>query len=159
MFGAFIPTEATAPALRSLKGETRHFAAGFVIRATGLEPVVPAWDTAASKLQSRRTIKVEGEDEVGAVTTAVLWGTEGAPFSIGYDEPMWEGDSGLTILLEDAPDPEDVGPDDPRVGLAHLDCVVDEFPGIGLGLALAREYGCAELDLEGVWVAAPFDDA
>ena len=109
-------------------------------------------------MQSWCAVEVGGDGETGVVTTAVLWGTEGAPFSIGYDEPMWAGDSGLSILLTDAPDPSEVEPGDPRVGLVHLDCVVAEFPGIGLGLALAREYGCAEIDLEGVWVAAPFDD-
>ena len=35
----------------------------------------------ASGLQSWRAVEVGGDGETGVVTTAVLWGTEGAPFS------------------------------------------------------------------------------
>ena len=65
---------------------------------------------------------------------------------------MWAGDSGLSILLTDAPDPAEVEPGDPRVGVVCLDCVLDDFPGIAVGLELAREYGVADLDDDGEWV-------
>ena len=89
-----------------------------------------------------------------AKATAMLWGVEGEPFSIGYGEPMWVGDSGLSILLTDAPDPAEVEPGDPRVGVVCLDCVLDDFPGIAVGLELARAHGVADLDAGGEWVVA-----
>jgi hypothetical protein len=54
---------------------------------------------------------------------------------------MWSGDSGLTILFDDAPDPHDVEPDDPRITLVHLSCLIDDHPELGRGLDIAREYG------------------
>jgi hypothetical protein len=44
-----------------------------------------------------------------AQTRVWIWGTEPTAFSIGHGEPMWPGDSGFTVLFDDAPDPEDVG--------------------------------------------------
>jgi len=57
---------------------------------------------------------------------------------------MWSGDSGLTILFDDAPDPHDVEPDDPRITLVHLSCLIDDHPELGRGLDIAREYGVAD---------------
>ena len=31
-------------------------------------------------------------------------GSQAPPISVGYCEPMWPGDSGLTILFSDSPD-------------------------------------------------------
>ena len=88
-----------------------------------------------------------------AKTMAVVWGSEPPAFSIGYDKPMWPGDSGFTVLLDDAPDPDEVrGPDDPRISLVCLDCLIDDEPGLGRGLDIAREYGVADLDDDGGWV-------
>ena len=84
--------------------------------------------------------------------TAVLWGTTGEPFSVGWCQPQWPGDSGLTILLTDAPDPAEVEPGDPRVGVVCLDCMLDDFPGIAVALELARAYGVADLDDGDEWV-------
>ena len=33
-------------------------------------------------------------------------GSEPPAFSIGHEKPIWPGDSGFTVLFEDAPDPE-----------------------------------------------------
>jgi hypothetical protein len=48
-------------------------------------------------------------------TGAWVWGNEPPAFSIAYEKPMWEGDSGFTVLFDDAPDPEDV-PERPASG-------------------------------------------
>ena len=87
-----------------------------------------------------------------AETTAVLWGTEGEPTSIGHGPPMWPNDSGFSIVLSDAPDPDEVEPGDPRIGIIHLSCVIDGFPGIGRGLDLAREHGVADVSDGGEWI-------
>ncbi len=85
--------------------------------------------------------------------TVVVWGTEPPAFSIGYCEPMWPGDSGLTVLFSDAPDPDDVEvPEHPGISLAHLNCLLDDHPEIGRGLDIAREYGVADLDENDEWV-------
>jgi hypothetical protein len=49
--------------------------------------------------------------EAGAVTRlrhektmALVWGTEPPVFSIGWGKPLWPGDSGFTVLFDDAPD-------------------------------------------------------
>jgi hypothetical protein len=70
-----------------------------------------------------------------AKKTAVVWGTEPPAYSVGWCEPMWPGDSGLTILLAGAPDPEDVEPDDPRITLVCLDCLLDDHPELEHGIA------------------------
>jgi hypothetical protein len=84
---------------------------------------------------------------------AVVWGSRPPAFSIGCCEPMWPGDSGLTVLFADAPDPEDVeGPEHPGISLVCLSCLLDDHPELGRGLDLAREYGVADLDEGGEWV-------
>ena len=73
-------------------------------------------------------------------TTAVVWGSEPPAHSIGREKPMWPGDSGFTVLFDDAPDPDDVhGTDDPRISLVCLHCLLDDHPEIGRGLDIARE--------------------
>ena len=48
-------------------------------------------------------------------TVAMVLGTELPAFSIGYTAPQFPGDSGFTVLFDDAPEPEDIdGPEDPR---------------------------------------------
>ena len=68
------------------------------------------------------------------------------------DQPMWPNDSGFSIVLSDAPDPDEVEPGDPRIGIIHLSCVIDGFPGIGRGLDLAREHGVADVSDGGEWI-------
>ena len=88
-----------------------------------------------------------------AATTVVVWGSEPPAYSIGFErELMWPGDSGFTVLFDDAPDPDEVHPGDPRISLAHLDCLLDDYPELGRGLDIAREYGVADLDDDGEWV-------
>ena len=80
-------------------------------------------------------------------------GSEPPAFSIGFErELMWPGDSGFTVLFDDAPDPDEIeGPDDPRISVVHLCCLLDDHPEIGRGLDIAREYGVADLE-DGEWV-------
>ncbi len=85
-------------------------------------------------------------------TVALVWGTEPPAFSIGYGEPMWAGDSGFSVLFDDAPDPDEVQPDDPRVSLVCLHCLLDDHPELGRGLDLAREHGVADRDDDGEWI-------
>ncbi len=88
-----------------------------------------------------------------AKSTAVLWGSEGQPISIGHGPPMWRNDSGFSIVLDDSPDPSEVEPGDPGLGLICLICVIDDFPGIGVGLEIARQFGVADIDENGEWIA------
>jgi hypothetical protein len=83
-----------------------------------------------------------------------VWGSEPPAVSIGYEEPSAPGDSGFTVLFEDAPDPEDVGEhgEHPAVRVMHGHCLLGEHPEIGAGLELAREYGAADLADGGEWV-------
>ena len=88
-----------------------------------------------------------------AKTLAVVWGTAPPAHSIGREKPMWPGDSGFTVLFDDAPDPDEVhGTDDPRISLVCLHCLLDDHPEIGRGLDIARQYGVADLDENDEWV-------
>jgi hypothetical protein len=84
----------------------------------------------------------------------MVWGGRRPVFSIGYDRDAGRSglDSGYTILFDDAPDPGDVSVADRRIRWMHLGCVVEEYPEIGRGLDLAREFGAADLDDAGEWV-------
>jgi hypothetical protein len=74
-------------------------------------------------------------------------------FSIGYVEPMWPGDSGYTVIFDDAPDQEKVDrPEQPETSLVCLHCLIEDHPEIGSGLDIAREYGVADLNDDGEWV-------
>ena len=66
---------------------------------------------------------------------------------------MWPGDSGLTILFSDSPDPADVQPDDPRITLVCLSCLVSDQPELKDGLAVAQEHGVADRGDDGRWIA------
>lgn len=90
-------------------------------------------------------------------TYAMVYGTEPPAFSIGFEEvKLGPGDSGFTVLFEDAPDPEDLpdaGDELPEgITLVCLDCLIDDHPEIGRGLDIAREYGVADLDENDEWV-------
>ena len=88
-----------------------------------------------------------------AKTMAVVWGSEPPAFSIRYEKPQWRGDSGFSVLFDDAPDPDEVqGPDDPRITLVCLDCLIDDHPEIGRGLEIARRFGVADVGDDGVWI-------
>jgi hypothetical protein len=58
----------------------------------------------------------------------------------------------LTILFADAPDPDEVEPDDPRITLVCLFCLIEDHPELGRGLEIARRFGVADLDEDGVWI-------
>jgi hypothetical protein len=79
-----------------------------------------------------------------ATTTAILWGSRGRVVGVVYvpNEPGDKLDCAFSLLREDAPD--EPQPDTPNA-LVCLDCALDEWPGIGRGLDLAREHGSAEL--------------
>lgn len=82
----------------------------------------------------------------------MCWGCEPPVFSIGFEaERVFENDSGFGILFDDAPDPGEVEPGDPRIEWVCLHCLINDHPEIGRGLDLAREYGAADL-VAGVWV-------
>jgi hypothetical protein len=90
-----------------------------------------------------------------AKTLAMVWGSEVPAYSIGYDEPMGPRDSGFSVIFSDAPDPEDLPETPPLpegVTLFCLSCLLDDYPEIGRGLDIAREYGVADLE-DGEWVA------
>jgi hypothetical protein len=64
---------------------------------------------------------------------------------------MGRGDS--TVLFDDVPDPEEVeGVEHPAISFVCLNCLIEDHPGIGRGLDVAREYGVADLDENGEWV-------
>jgi hypothetical protein len=91
----------------------------------------------------------------------LVWGRVWPAFSVGWEEPMWDGDSGFSVLLQDAPDPGDVerfgNPlDHPLIRLEHVGYVLELNPALGEGLLVAREYGAADLD-GGVWVGRSVD--
>ena len=110
-------------------------------------------------MQYRGTVAVARQDEAGVVmgtrhakTFALVWGSEPPAFSIGYDEPLGPADSGFSVLLNDAPDPDEVeGPDDPRISLVCIDCLIDDYPELGRGLDIARRFGVADLGEDGDW--------
>lgn len=81
-----------------------------------------------------------------------LWGS-GEPFSIGFEAPRVPGDTGFTVLLEDAPDPDDVpaGGDHPLVRMVCAHCLLEEHPAVAAGLDVARAHGAADLTPNG-WV-------
>jgi hypothetical protein len=84
-----------------------------------------------------------------ASKTAIVWGSEGPVDAVLYFEPADDDptDSGFSLLRADAPK---AGPEsDTACRLYCLDCVLDEEPGIGPGLDLARMYGGAELGRRG----------
>ena len=88
-----------------------------------------------------------------AKTVALVWGTEPPAFSIGWDEPLGPVDSGFSVLLSNAPDPQDVrAAGHFLITTVCLDCLRTDHPGIDLGFAIAREYGVADLDDGGKWV-------
>ena len=93
----------------------------------------------------------------------MVWGSEPPIFSIGYEQPTTDGDSGFSVLFDDAPEPEEFDgaelSGDQGVSVWCLGCLIEDHPEIGRGLDLAREYGAADLDEEGGWVGrhlAPF---
>ena len=89
-----------------------------------------------------------------ARSSVMVWGSEPPAYSIGFErEPMWPGDSGFTVLFDDAPDPDEIeGTDDSRISVVHLCCLLDDHPELGRGLDIAREYGVADVDENGEWV-------
>jgi hypothetical protein len=87
----------------------------------------------------------------------LVWGRVWPAFSVGWEEPMWDGDSGFSVLLQDAPESAELegyeNPlDHPGIRLVHVSCVLEENPALGAGLMVAREYGAADLDDAGRWV-------
>ena len=60
---------------------------------------------------------------------ALCWGSEPPARSIGWERPLGPTDSGLSVLFDDPPDPDDLAdPVDglpPGITLVCLDCLVD----------------------------------
>jgi hypothetical protein len=87
----------------------------------------------------------------------MVWGSEPPIFSIGCEPPTTDGDSGFSVLFEDAPEPCELEGKPPDLSGADgvsvwcLGCLIEEHPEIGRGLDLAREYGAADLD-DDEWV-------
>ncbi len=84
---------------------------------------------------------------------AWCWGSKPPVYSIGYDdEPLGDFDSGFTLLIDDAPAPEEVeSSNDSRLEWVCMHCLLEDFPEIGRGLDLAREHGAGDLDENGEW--------
>src|SRR4029453_14134574 len=84
----------------------------------------------ASSLQPRYLDVQEPVESVVAdgMTVAVVWGSEPPAFSIGWTTPFGPGDSGFTVLFEDAPNPGGVhGPTcHPGIELVCLHCLLDD---------------------------------
>jgi hypothetical protein len=80
---------------------------------------------------------------------AIVWGSSGPVVTVVYvpNEPDAKLDCEFSLVLEDAPRDAPL-PDTPNA-LVHLECAMDEWPGIGGGLDLAREHGVAELAGDG----------
>jgi hypothetical protein len=82
--------------------------------------------------------------------SAIVWGSRGPVVTVVYvpNEPDANLDCEFSLVREDAP------PDEPlpstRRDFVHLECALDEWPGIGRGLDLARAHGGAEL-VDGQW--------
>lgn len=89
-----------------------------------------------------------------ARTLAWVWGSEPPAFSIGYEQPMWPGDSGYTVIYSDAPEPDELDEQGqhPDVAIVCLHCLLDDHPDVGRGFDIAREYGVADLHDRGEWV-------
>jgi len=89
-------------------------------------------------------------------TIAVSVGTRPPIEAIIYHQPEPDepNDSGFTLLHGDAPDdPGDLADNDERLRTVCINCLLDENPGIGRGLDLARQHGSADLDPDTGWVA------
>jgi hypothetical protein len=86
--------------------------------------------------------------------TAIVWGSSGPVVSVVYvpNEAGSRFDCAFSLLREDAP-PDEPLPDTPNA-LVCLNCAMDEWPGIGCGLDLAREHGAASLEADGEWKAS-----
>lgn len=102
-------------------------------------------------------------DSCGPV--ALCWGTVPPVFSIGWEAPTARGDSGYSVLFDDAPDPDELSVPDGEatelpagLSLVCLNCLIEDHPEIGRGLDLAREFGAADLDEAGVWVGRGVDE-
>jgi hypothetical protein len=86
----------------------------------------------------------------GSPLTALVFGEADRVYRVLRCPPVGADDSGLVVLREDAPRE---GPnDDTPWELVSVECLFDEWPGIGRGLDLAREHGAAEL-VGGQWRA------
>lgn len=85
---------------------------------------------------------------------AMVWGEAPPVFSIGYEPPSSDFDSGFTVLFDDAPDPDDVDDvtEDSRISWLCLHCLIEDYPEIGAGLDLAKRRGAADLNDVGEWV-------
>jgi hypothetical protein len=112
-------------------------------------------------LQCRGADAATQQEAPGAVTVLEhertfvwVWGSEPPAFSIGYEKPTGPGDSGYTVLFEDAPDPGDLDKDGrhPAVYLMCSHCLLEEHSEVEPGLQIAREYGVADLADGGEWI-------
>jgi hypothetical protein len=86
----------------------------------------------------------------------MVWGSEPPAFSVGFEQPTWTGDSGYTVIFEDAPSPQDVAGvepgEHPDVHVMHTCCLLEEYPELVAAFAIAAEHGAADLADDGEWV-------
>jgi hypothetical protein len=87
-----------------------------------------------------------------STSTVIVWASSGPVVTVVYvpNEPDANLDCEFSLVLEDAPRDEPL-PSTPHA-LVHLECAMDEWPGIGRGLDLARAHREAEL-VGGEWRA------
>ena len=97
-------------------------------------------------------VSARNEEGEALKTLAWVWGSEAPAFSVGYtSEKLGPADSGFTVLYADAPDPSELDEQaqHPDVAIVCLDCLIDDDPGLGRGLEIAREHGAAGLTTGG----------
>jgi hypothetical protein len=82
-------------------------------------------------------------------TVAIVIGADD-PIAISYLTPIASWNSGFYLF---SVPPNEA--DDHESELVCLDCLLDD-PSLGRGLDIAREYGVADLDEDGEWVARRF---
>ena len=67
----------------------------------------------------------------------MVWGSEPPAFSVGYETPFGRGDSGFTVLFDDAPEPDDLHHDGDElpegITIVCLHCLLDDNPELGRG--------------------------
>ena len=96
-------------------------------------------------------LRSEGRPESGEpfATVAIVIGADD-PIAISYLTPIASWNSGFYLF---SVPPNEA--DDHESELVCLDCLLDD-PSLGRGLDIAREYGVADLDEDGEWVARRF---
>lgn len=97
----------------------------------------------------------------GSRRLALVLGRDGEPVSVGWTRPRAPGDSGYTVILEDAPPAAELTAAslaDPAVARWEcLRCLPSSYAGLAEALAVARSRGAADR-VAGRWVARRADE-